>query len=116
MKTFAYVAVLTFASLTNAFALDRCEYDFRRGLSEMNSHFKRMSPACQRQVNLGEANEQRIRATCTNEELQDALAMKNIAYSRLQPPCKNSSCNSLRSRGVCVKGKPFKYYLSKFGM
>lgn len=114
-KAILFLSVMLLPTV-NAFALDRCEASFRRGLSEMKSYFDRLGPACKREVNLGEANESRIRAVCNADERGNALAMKNVKLSTLKPLCQDSECDRLRERGVCVDGKPFSYYLGKFGM
>lgn len=118
MKKTALFALLMLAPVANSYALDKCESDFRRGLSEMKVYFNRLSPACQAQVNIGEANEAKIKATCSKSELEDALSMKGIKGSVLRPLCLSAECKDgrLKSTGVCVEGKPFTYYLSKFGM
>lgn len=118
MKNLGFLAVvLAYATLSvNAFAMDKCESDFRRGLTEMKQLFGRLSPACQEQVNLGDRNQDRIQAVCKGQEIDVALTMKGIKMSQLKPLCQDAACGSLKARGVCVDGKPFKYYLSKFGM
>jgi hypothetical protein len=118
-KTIALFALLMVGPVANSFALDRCESDFRRGLSEMKSLFNRLSPACQAQVNLGEGNQRRIQEACTGSgEIDTALQMKSIKLGTLRPLCVSAECKGgrLAARGVCVEGKPFKYYLSKFDM
>lgn len=112
-----FAVVLAYATLSvNAFALDKCESDFRRGLSEMKQLFGRLSPACQKQVNIGDTNQDKIQATCKGQEIDVALSMKGIKMSQLRPLCLDAACGSLKARGVCVEGKTFSYYLSKFNM
>ena len=110
------VAGLFLVSASDSYALDRCESSFRRGLLEMKELFQRMSPACQKEVNIGESNEGRIKAVCNSQELDLALAMKTVKNGRLRPLCVDDSCGRLKDRGVCVEGKPFTYYLGQFGI
>lgn len=117
MKSKLFACALALAavlSATPSFALDRCEAEFRRGLQEMKEIFLRMTPACQKEVDLGDANEDKIKNVCSMSELSLALEMQSIEQSRLKPLCLDDSCTRLRARGVCVEGKPFSFYLKKF--
>lgn len=113
----ATVAFVTAMPVTESFALSRCEADFKRGLREMRHHFKRLSRRCGKEVNIGERNKSRIQQVCAGNEIDHALSMKSIKNSQLTPLCHRSDCKrQLRRRGVCVKGKPFTWYMRKFGM
>lgn len=110
------LGILFLASASNAFAFDRCQSQFRVGLLQMKSVFSRLSPACQREVNIGDSNTDRIVQICNGSEVQLALQMQSIKDSSLKPLCLESECASLRAMGVCVPNKPFSYYLGKFGL
>ena len=116
MKKSLFAAALLLAFVRPAFALDRCESDFRRGIAEMKQLFLRLTPACQKEVDLGDSNEDKILKACSGSEISIALEMQGIENSRLTPLCQDAACDRLRASGVCVKDKPFTWYLKKLGM
>lgn len=116
LRSLFAVAVVSLFASTSSFALDRCESGFQRGLIDMKALFTRMSPACQKEVNLGDTNEDQILAKCSSTEISMALEMQSIENSRMKPLCMDDTCTRLQARGVCVEGKPFSFYLGKFNL
>jgi len=116
LRTLFSVAVVSLLVSAPSFALDRCESGFQRGLIDMKALFSRLSPACQKEVNLGSANKEQILAKCSSPEISIALEMQSIEGSRMKPLCLEDGCERLRTRGVCVEGKPFSFYLAKFNL